>query len=92
MSVLMISFNFLFFLLQGNALVYNPFISISAKERFVHEKDIGICTPLLYPVFALVVTAYDGAKTWRAHAAWGVCTEPPCVSVAVAKPAIRRNK
>jgi len=51
------------------------------------KKDIGVCTPL-FPSPALVVTAYDGeGKAGGLMVAWGgVCnSEPPCISVAVAK-------
>jgi len=51
------------------------------------KKDIGVCTPL-YPAPALVVTAYDrqGIQGGLMVAWGGVCnSEPPCISVAVAK-------
>jgi predicted MPP superfamily phosphohydrolase len=51
------------------------------------KKDIGVCTPL-YPAPALVVTAYDrqGIPGGLMVAWGGVCnSEPPCISVAVAK-------
>lgn len=51
------------------------------------KKDIGVFTPL-YPAPALVVAAYDPkGEPGGLMVAWGgVCnSEPPCVSVAVAK-------